>query len=98
MSFKALSVYDTVHCNWKWGGERSFSLRGTLDVKDTYLMIFGHNQDAEKDYFLKHFKGKILHISKRAVNMAENHGTHPRNTLVVFEVEQPNQPWGKENT
>lgn len=96
MSFKALSVYDTVHYNWKWGVVRSFSLRGTLDVKDTYLMIFGNSQDAEKDYFLKHFKGKILHISKKAVNMTRDHGTSPRNTLVVFEVEQPHQPWGKE--
>jgi len=95
MSFKALPTYAVVNYNWDWGRGRSFSLRGTLDVKDTYLMIFGNNQDAEKDYFLKHFKGKILHISKKAVNMTPDHGTYPRNTLVVFEVEQPDQPWGK---
>jgi hypothetical protein len=55
------------------------------DDPNTYITIFSVEQQNSFNVFKEQFKGKILFISKPSVNGRENHGTRPRNTIVVYE-------------
>lgn len=53
--------------------------------ENTYITIFGYEQDDILKFFLANYKGKIVHVSEKSINGRENHGTYPRNTVVVYE-------------
>ncbi len=83
----SLSVYDVVPRQYNWRTEvRSYSLnRHCLNTNDTYICIFGGEQDGELEYFENQKDIKIIYRSPKAVNRRPLHGTEPRNTFVVFE-------------
>jgi len=59
-----------------------------LNKKDTYIMVFHLPiQQAQYDCVLKIPGIKIIYTSPLAVNTQPGHGQHPRNKVVVFELE-----------
>lgn len=64
-----------------------------LPPGNTYISIFGPNQDKELECLEKSKYYKIIFKAPKAVNCDKDHGTEPRNTLVVYEVndEQSNR-------
>lgn len=65
--------------------------RGGLN--DTFMLIFGGYDDELLRFFLKTFKGNILYISPKALNLGYRDDI-PRNTLVIFELLSMEPPFG----
>lgn len=66
-----------------------------LSLDDTYILIFGPEQDREKEAFLKNFKGKLLYVGEKAYNANYPRDVNDkRNTIVVFELLSLEAPFG----
>lgn len=55
----------------------------TMKDEDTYLVIFGPNQEADMCKFEHEYAQHIIFKSKKACNV--NYKNGPRNTLFIFE-------------
>lgn len=61
------------------------TFRNTLPANGTYLVVFSLGQEKELEEFKKAKQFNILYEAPKAVNINPDHGTDPRNTLIVFE-------------
>lgn len=66
--------------SWNYANKQHFS------SKNTYIIIFGHTQNYRKEWFMKNFKGRILHEAPAALCHLHPEREKPSNTLVVFEM------------
>jgi hypothetical protein len=87
--FITLPVYAIIRgggLNWGTGKPYPYTLHKFDDNdQNTYITIFSVKQASLFNKFKEMFKGNILFISKPSVNGRANHGTEPRNTVVVYE-------------
>lgn len=79
-----VNAYATYHLiKNDWNTPLSFH-KNVLSKPHTGMLIFGPDQESYYDFFVNNYPGKILFISQPAVNMSPDHGTYPRNVLVIF--------------
>ncbi len=86
-----VGVNDLIYGDWprnvhNGGYTVKWTQRKNYDKNNTYISIFGPNQQEQFDVFKKDPYYKIIYEAPKAVNRREGHGFSPRNTLVVWEV------------
>jgi hypothetical protein len=84
MALVSLSVYELAGRRYYDYLSNSYEDRTfTMKDEDTYLVIFGPDQEAAKDKFEQEYADHIIFKSKKACN--SNYKNGPRNTLFIFE-------------
>jgi len=84
MALVSLSVYELVGRRYYDYNTLAYKDRTfTMKDEDTYLVIFGPDQEADKDKFEQKYAEHIIFKSKKACNV--NYKNGPRNTLFIFE-------------
>ena len=83
MALVSLSVYELDGRRYYDYLSGSYKRAFTMKDEDTYLVIFGPDQEADKDKFEQEYAKHIIFKSKKACNI--NYKNGPRNTLFIFE-------------
>lgn len=82
--FQTATVYDMARLDWQTGAGLKFNKN--YDRNTTYISIFGPDQLYTLKEFKENTRFKIIYEGRKAVNGSRNHGTLPRNTIVVWEL------------
>ena len=84
MSLVSLNVWEVVKTNW--GADPIESIYFNPKPNNTYMIVFGPDQDKQLNFFNKRIKDKynILYEAPRAYNKRYPL-SGPRNTLFIFE-------------
>lgn len=95
MSIVFVDVYDLWHRQWNQSTRRLETVENVTTKKalrnkqDTYIAIFGPGQEEYKAMFLKQTTWTILFQGIPARNKRPGYGPGGRNTIVVFEYNEP---------
>jgi hypothetical protein len=74
----SVTVYDVINA---LSHDNGFSY--LFAESPTALAIFGPDQDNDLELFLEQYKGVVVYVSPKCVNLG--YDTPPRNTVVIFE-------------
>lgn len=87
------NVGEFIHGRYKdpgnWRSKIVYQLQDDkLKKEHTYVLVFGLSNEEQLKVLKESDKVKILYESPKAVNKVTGHGDRPRNTLVIFELNE----------
>lgn len=85
MALVSLYVGDVIRFTYSYSTDKyeNLNVLRNYNEEDTYVIIFGPDQELHLEEFRKHYGKDIIFEGKKACN--SNYKTGPRNTLIIFE-------------